>query len=238
MALPMQGTATFNLTIPSTGKNVRYRPFLVKDEKALLIAQQSEDPKVMADTLVNVIKSCVLDPVDVDNLATFDIEYIFLQIRGKSVGETVDLYFPCDTDHGEQNEKAKVKIILNVSDLEVQKSPDHTNKIPLFEDVGVVMKYPTLQSAGEMENLEDIDNIFGVIAKSIDFIYDGEDLHYAKEQSQEELLQFLNNLTTEQFMKIQKFFDTMPKISQKVEYKCPLCGREHHKVIEGLSNFF
>ena len=238
MALPMQGTATFNLTIPSTGKNVRYRPFLVKDEKALLIAQQSEDPKVMADTLANVIKSCVLDPVDVDNLATFDIEYIFLQIRGKSVGETVDLYFPCDTDHGEQNEKAKVKIILNVSDLEVQKSPDHTNKIPLFEDVGVVMKYPTLQSAGEMENLEDIDNIFGVIAKSIDFIYDGEDLHYAKEQSQEELLQFLNNLTTEQFMKIQKFFDTMPKISQKVEYKCPLCGREHHKVIEGLSNFF
>lgn len=238
MALPMQGTATFNLTIPSTGKNVRYRPFLVKDEKALLIAQQSEDPKVMADTLVTVIKSCVLDPVDVDNLATFDVEYIFLQIRGKSVGETVDLYFPCDTDHGEQNEKAKVKIVLNVTDLEVEKAPDHTNKIPLFDDVGVVMKYPTLQSASEMENLEDIDNIFGVIARSIDFIYDGEDIHYAKEQSQEELLQFLNNLTTDQFMKIQKFFDTMPKISQKVQYKCPLCGREHHKVIEGLSNFF
>ncbi len=238
MALPMQSTATFNLTIPSTGKNVRYRPFLVKDEKALLIAQQSEDPKVMSDTLISVIKSCVLDPVDTNNLATFDVEYIFLQIRGKSVGETVDLFFPCDIDHGEQNDKAKVKIILNVSDIEVKKDPSHSNKIALFDDVGVVMKYPTLESANAMEDLENIDNIFSVVVNSIDYIYDGEDIHYAKEQSKEELLQFLNNLSTEQFLKIQKFFDTMPKLSQEVEYKCPLCGKEHKKTIEGLSNFF
>jgi len=238
MALPVQSTAVFNLTIPSTGKSVRFRPFLVKDEKALLIAQQSEDPKVMGDTLVTVIQSCVLDQIDTSSLATFDIEYMFLQIRGKSVGETVDLYFPCDTDHGEQNEKARVKIILNVSDIEVKKTKGHSNKIPLFDDVGVVMKYPTLESATEMEDLEDINNIFGVIASSIDYIYDGEDIHYAKEQSKEELLQFLNNLSTDQFMKIQKFFDTMPKISQTVEYNCPLCGRAHTKVIEGLANFF
>ena len=113
MALPVNSTPIYTLTIPSTKKTVKYRPFLIKEEKSLLIAQQSEDPRVMSDTLISVIKSCVLDPIDTSNLATFDVEYIFLQIRGKSVGETVDLFFPCDVDHGEQNDKAKVKIVLN-----------------------------------------------------------------------------------------------------------------------------
>lgn len=238
MALPMQSTPTFNLTIPSSGKLVRFRPFLIKEEKALLIAQQTEDMKVMVDTLRGVLKSCVLDQIDVDNLATFDLEYMFLQIRGKSVGETVDLIFQCDEDHGDQNEKARVKISIDLSEIKVKKDPEHTNKIPLFNDVGVVMKYPTLEVAQDLSDLSNIEDIFSLVAESIDFIYDGDEVYYAKETKKEELLQFLNNLTTDQFLKVQKFFEGMPKLSYDVDYKCPICGKEHHQVLEGLANFF
>lgn len=240
MALPMNNMPTFYLTIPSSGKKVKYRPFLVKDEKALMIAQQSEDLVVMVETLKGVIKSCVLEDLDVETLATFDIEYMFTQIRGKSVGETVELLFSCDNDHGEQNDKARSKVTLNLSDIEVKKSPEHTNKIELFGDVGVIMKYPTISATKKLEagGADNIDNVFEVVAESIDYIYQGEDVYYAKEQKKEELLQFLNNLTTEQFIKIQKFFETMPKLSTSVEYKCPICGKEHKKTLEGLQSFF
>lgn len=240
MALPMNTMPTFNLTVPSTGKVVRYRPFLVKDEKALMIAQQSEDVLVMVDTLKSVIKSCVLGDLDVDSLATFDIEYMFIQIRGKSVGETVELLFGCDNDHGEQNEKARTKIKLDISTLEVKKVPEHTNKIKLFSDVGICMKYPTIDAAKKLESVdtENLDGIFEVVADSIDYIFQGDEIFYAKEQKREELIQFLNNLTTEQFVKVQEFFETMPKLSTVVEYKCPLCGKEHRKVLEGLQSFF
>jgi hypothetical protein len=238
MALPMNTMPTFNLTIPSTGKSVRYRPFVVKEEKALLIAQQSEDTKVMVDTLRGVIKSCLLDTVDVDKLATFDLEYMFLQIRGKSVGETVDLLFSCDEDHGEQNDKARSKVSINLSEIEVAKDPTHTNKIQLFGDVGVVMKYPTMDMASELQEADEIENVFDIVANSIECIFQGENVYYAKETSREEMMQFLNNLTTEQFLKVQKFFETMPKLSYKVEYTCPVCGKHHRKLLEGLANFF
>ena len=166
------------------------------------------------------------------------MEYFFIQLRGKSVGETVDLFFMCDTDHGDQNDKARVKMTIDLSQIEVKKAPDHSNKIPLFNDVGVVMKYPTMEIAEEMGELKDIEDIFGLVAQSIDYIYDKDEVYYAKETKKEELLQFLNNLTTEQFLKVQKFFDGMPKLSYEVDYKCPLCGKEHHKVLEGLASFF
>ena len=241
MALPVNNMPVFNLTIPSSGKKVKFRPFLVKDEKALMIAQQSEDIMVMVDTLKSVIKSCVVDDIDVDALATFDIEYMFIQIRGKSIGETVELLFPCDEDHGEeQNEKARVKIKIDISTLEVEKSPEHTNKIDLFNNVGIVLRYPTIDSAKKLESIQadNLDGVFDIIADSIEYIFQGEDLFYAKEQKREELLQFLNNLTTEQFMKVQKFFETMPKIKTEVDYNCPVCGKAHHKVLEGLQSFF
>lgn len=238
MALPMNNMPTFNLTIPSTGKNVRFRPFVVKEEKALLIAQQSEDSKVMIDTLKSVLSSCLMDKVDVDKLAIFDLEYMFLQIRGKSVGETVDLFFMCDEDHGELNEKAKSKITLQLSEVEVVRPEGHTNKIPLFNKVGVVMKYPTLETADSVNNFDNVEEVFKMVASSIDMIYDGDEVFHASETSEEEIMAFLNNLSTDQFLKIQKFFETMPKMSVKVEYKCPVCGKEHRKVLEGLANFF
>lgn len=240
MALPMMNTATYTMVVPSSGVSVRYRPFLVKEEKALLIAQQSEDPVTMVETLKNVIKSCVQDKLDVDKLATFDLEYMFIQIRGKSVGETVDLYFQCDNDHGEDNEKAKVKVSIDISTLQVERGEDHTNKFPLFGDVGVVMKYPTVDVMKRLENLDtnDIEKIFQVIAASIDYIYQGEELFYANEQSTDELIEFVENLSTEQFVKVQSFFETMPKLKKEIEYNCPVCGKHHKKVLEGLQSFF
>ena len=152
MALPINTMPTFNLKVPSTGKTIRYRPFVVKEEKALLIAHQSEDLKVMIDTLKNVIKSCVLDELNVDDLAVFDIEYIFTRIRGKSVGETIELLFPCDTDHGEQNKKAVSKVVVDINAIDIIRGEGHNNKIDLFGDVGIVMKYPSIDIAKKLEN--------------------------------------------------------------------------------------
>jgi hypothetical protein len=219
---------------------VKFRPFLVKEEKALLIAQQSEDIGVMIQTLKGIINTCVLDTLDIDKLATFDLEYMFTQIRAKSVGEIIELIFPCDIDHGEDNEKARVKVSIDLTTLIVEKDPNHNNKINLFGDVGVVMKYPTMDVMKRLENLDtnDLDKVFSVVADSIDYIYQGEEIFYGKEQKHEELLQFLNNLTSEQFVKVQQFFATMPRIKKEIEYTCPVCQKQHRKMLEGMQSFF
>lgn len=237
MALPMNNTPTYTLVLPSTGKEVKYRPFLIKEEKALLLAHQSEDPKVMVESLKGVIKSCLKDNIDVESFATFDIEYVFTQIRAKSVGEIAELMIRCDTC---EDEKAVAKVEIDLSKVQVTKSPDHTNKIELFGDVGVIMKYPTIDVIKKLENLDNanLDETFGVIIECIDSVYDTNQVYHAKEQSKEELLQFLNNLSSEQFQKVQKFFETMPKMTQAIDYKCPVCNKEHHKVLEGLNSFF
>lgn len=240
MALPMMTTPTYTLVVPSTDATVKYRPFLVKEEKALLIAQQSEDPVVMINTLKDVIKGCVQDNIDIDKLAIFDLEYMFMQIRGKSVGETIDLVFPCDLDHGEQNEKARSTVTLDINDIKVEKSGEHTNKIELYDNVGVVMKYPTINVLKKLEGLDenDLDKVFDIMAYSIEYIYDADQIYYAKEQNHEELLQFINNLNSAQFVKLQKFFETMPKLRKEIQYNCPVCGRHHVKLLEGIQSFF
>jgi len=240
MALPMMSAPTYTMVVPSSGVSVKFRPFLVKEEKALLIAQQSEDIGVMIQTLKGIINTCVLDKLDVDKLATFDLEYMFTQIRAKSVGEIIELIFPCDIDHGEDNEKARVKVSIDLTTLIVEKDPNHNNKINLFGDVGVVMKYPTMDVMKRLENLDtnDLDKVFGVVADSIDYIYQGEEIFYGKEQKHEELLQFLNNLTSEQFVKVQQFFATMPRIKKEIEYTCPVCQKQHRKMLEGMQSFF
>jgi len=240
MALPMMSAPTYTMVVPSSGVSVQFRPFLVKEEKALLIAQQSEDIGVMIQTLKGIINTCVLDTLDIDKLATFDLEYMFTQIRAKSVGEIIELIFPCDIDHGEDNEKARVKVSIDLTTLIVEKDPNHNNKINLFGDVGVVMKYPTMDVMKRLENLDtnDLDKVFSVVADSIDYIYQGEEIFYGKEQKHEELLQFLNNLTSEQFVKVQQFFATMPRIKKEIEYTCPVCQKQHRKMLEGMQSFF
>ena len=240
MALPMNSTPVYNLVIPSTKQTIKYRPFLVKDQKTLLIAQQSADQKIMIDTLKEVIKSCITEPIDISKLAIFDIEYIFTQIRSKSVGETVDIVLSCDVDHGEDNAKAKLQYTVDLSQVIVQEKEGHTNKIALFGDVGVVMTYPNIDDIKKLQGGAEVstDDTFKLIASSIEYIYDNEEIYYAKDQSDKELMDFINNLTSEQFVKIQKFFDTMPKMSHTINYNCPVCNKAHTVVLEGMESFF
>lgn len=237
MALPLSNTPIYTLVIPSTNKSVKYRPFLVKEEKALLVAQQSEDSLVMLNTLKNIITSCIKDEIDIDSLATFDLEYIFTQLRAKSVGEIVELVFRCDTC---EDENAKVKIAFDLTKLKVEKDPKHSTKLELFNDVGVIMKYPSIELVNRLQDVQngDINQIFEVVIDCIDSIYNSEEMFHAKEQSHGDLMEFLENLTSDQFAKIQNFFETMPKIKQEVEYSCPVCGKHHTKYLEGINSFF
>jgi len=238
VALPINATPVYTLTIPSTKQEVKYRPFLVKEEKALLIAQQSSDETVMIDTLKNILKDCIKSSdVNVDKLAMFDIEYIFAQVRAKSVGELVELIFKCDTC---EDEKAKVKITFDLTDLNVEFPEGHKNQIELFDGVGVQMKYPDLALLKKAKDakIEDVNQVFDVVIDCIDFIYTADEVFHAKEQSRAELMQFIENLTSEQFAKIQQFFETMPKLKQAVDYKCPVCNKDHHKYLEGINSFF
>jgi hypothetical protein len=239
MALPIQNATVYTATIPSTKQEVKFRAFLVKEEKALLIAQQSDDQAVMMDTLKQIIKSCVKTELNMDTLALFDIEYLFCQLRAKSVGEVVDIVVACDVCPDEDT-KARVKISFDLSKLQVNFPAEHTKKIPLFGDVGVVMRYPSLSMIKDLEGMDqaDAETVFKVITTSIDMIYDGDELHHGKDQTHEELQEFLENLNQEQFKKIQQFFETMPKLSKEVQYDCPVCKHHHEKVIEGLNSFF
>jgi len=237
MSLPIANTPVYKLTIPSLSKSVMFRPFLVKEEKALLIAQQSEDSDTMIETLKNVITACIKDKVKVDELALFDIEYIFTQLRAKSVGENVDLILKCDTC---TDEKASVMYTIDLTKVKVDIPKEHNKTIPLFDDVGVVMKYPSLDILSKMEKLEtaDIDTVFDIVCSCVDAVYNSEEMFYAKDQKPDEVREFINNLTQEQFVKIQQFFDTMPKLEERVKYTCPVCSKNHEKYIRGLDSFF
>jgi hypothetical protein len=237
MALPKQVTTVYNTTIPSTDQKIKFKPFLIKEHKALLMAQQSEDQKVMVDTLKEVARSCIMDKVDIDSLAIFDLQYLLLQIRAKSVGEMVDLIFSCDTCI---DDKAKVKINFDLTKMEVTKNPEHNKKIKLYDETGMVLKYPNLDNITAFDQLDpdDIGGIFNLIIDSIDYIYQGNETYYAKEQTREDLTEFLDNLTSDQFASIVKFYETMPRLRQDVKYRCPVCMKEHNKYIEGIETFF
>ena len=237
MALPINTSPTYSVVIPSTKETIKFRPFLVKEEKSLLIAQHSEDQNVMVDTLKGIIRACTLDKVDPDTLATFDLEYLFTQIRAKSVGEKVDLVFPCDVC---TDEKAKVKLTFDLTQINVDFPEGHTKKIELFDDVGVIMKYPSINVIKQLEsiNTSDIESVFNVISSSIDIIYNGDEVFHAKEESKKDIVEFLENLTSQQFGKIQNFFVTMPRLRESVKYTCPVCSLDHDKILEGLDSFF
>jgi Zn finger protein HypA/HybF involved in hydrogenase expression len=237
MALPMQQAPLYTVTIPSSKKEVKYRPFLVKEEKALLIAQQSEDSKVMIDTLKQVLVNCIQDKIDPNDLAIFDCEYLFTQIRSKSVGEDAELVFLCDDC---ESEDAKIKARIDITKSQVYFPKGHTTKIALFDDVGVVLKYPRLDTLEAIEKVKDgnIDALFELVISCIDYIYNTDEVFYPKDQTKQENLTWLENLTQEQFGKIQAWFEDMPRLQQDVQYKCPVCQKQHDKVLEGIDYFF
>lgn len=236
MALPTMTAPAYPVTIPSTGKQVTFRPFLVREEKALLIAQQSEDPNTMIASLKQVIHNCIKD-ANPEELAIFDYEYLFTQIRAKSVGEIAEVVFLCDTC---EDEKARVNVRLDLTKFTVKFPEGVSNKIDLNSDVGVMMKYPNIDTLIKLEkaSVGDVDSLFDVVSECIDYIYTKDEVFPIKEQTKEETVKFLEELTQEQFAKIEKFFAQMPKMSQQVTYDCPVCSKHHDKVLEGMESFF
>lgn len=236
MALPMYKHPTYTLKLPATGKEIKYRPFLVKDEKNLLLAQQSEIEMNMIDTLKNVIKDCVLSKdVDVEELPIFDLEYIFTQLRTKSVGENVELLFTCSNDACKEQTKISFKI-----DPKLDIPEGHSCKIDLFDDVGVMMRYANVEMLREIAKLDlnNPDQIVKLICQSIEYIYDAESVYPTKDQSEEDMIKFVEGLPRTPTEKIRRFFETTPKLQQVVEYDCPSCGEHNKYTVEGIDSFF
>tara|TARA_R100000808_G_scaffold25095_1_gene61839 strand:- start:4680 stop:5378 length:699 start_codon:yes stop_codon:yes gene_type:complete len=231
MALPKINVPTYELTIPSTQQQVTYRPFLVKEEKILLMANQDEnDTDQMIRAMRQIINNCILmNNFDSEQLPIFDIEYIFLKLRAKSVGEISEVGFRCP--------KCETinKVEINLEQVEVKTFEDHTNQIQLTDTIGVILKYPDMDSiSGETE----VENVMNILSKSIESIYEKDEIHSASDYKPEEISEFIDGLTQDQFEKMQKFFETMPKLSHETEYVCSNCNHHQKLVIEGLQNFF
>ena len=238
MPLPKIATPTYHLELPSTGKTISYRPFLVKEEKVLVIALESEDTKQITTAIKAVLKSCILTKgIKVENLPTFDIEYLFLNIRGKSVGEELDVTLICPDD-GE----TEVPVKINLDDIEVQKSEEHTNQIKLDDSLMMELKYPSLdqfiKSNFDFKETNQMDQSFALIATCIDKIYNEDEVWATADCTKKEVNEFLESMNSSQFKEIEKFFDTMPKLSHTIKVTNPKTGVESDVVLEGLASFF
>ena len=238
MPLPKIVTPTFELDLPSSGKTIKYRPFLVKEEKLLVIALESEDSQQITSAIKAVITDCILTKdVKVDQLPTFDIEYLFLNIRGKSVGEVVDVNIVCPDD-GE----TEVKVSINLDDIQVVTNEDHTKTVKLDDVYYMDMKYPSLDqfigSNFESKDDQSISSTLKVITSCIDVIYTEEESWVGSDSTEKELEEFIDQLNTKQFKTIEKFFDTMPKLSHKIKVKNPKTEVESTVILEGLAAFF
>ena len=238
MPLPKIATPTYELELPSTGGTVKYRPFLVKEEKVLVIALESEDNKQITTAIKAVLKSCVLTKgIKVENLPTFDIEFLFLNIRGKSVGEDLEVNIICPDD-GE----TEVPVTIYLDDINIQKDESHTNKVKLDAQLVMEMKYPSLdefiKNNFDFNDTVGMDQSFELIATCIDKIYNEEEVWSSADCTKKEMKDFLEQMNSMQFKEIETFFTTMPKLSHTVTFTNPKTNVENTVVLEGLSSFF
>ena len=238
MPLPTIVTPSYELELPSTGKKVKYRPFLVKEEKLLVLALETESTKDISTAIKTVLKNCIQTRgVKVENLPTFDIEYLFLNIRGKSVGEEVEVNLIAPDD-----EVTEVPVTINIDDIKIQKSEEHTNKVKLDDSLIMEMKYPSLdqfiKSNFDFTEEVSMDQSFDLIASCIDKIYNEEEVWSTADCTKKEVKEFLEQMNSMQFKEIEKFFETMPKLSHSVTFTNPKTKVESTVVLEGLSSFF
>ena len=239
MPLPKIATPTYELELPSSGKTISYRPFLVKEEKLLVIALESEDTKQITNAIKAVIKACVLTKgIKVETLPTFDIEYLFLNIRGKSVGEDLDVNIVCPDD-----EETQVTVNINLDDIKVQKSDEHNKRIALDSNLMMEMKYPSLNEFIKnnfdfKEGKNQMDQSFELIAQCIDKIYTEEEVWTASDCTKKEMTDFLESMNSSQFKELENFFTTMPKLSHTIEVTNPNTKVKSEVVLEGLASFF
>ena len=236
MALPKLGYPTFELELPSTGKTIKYRPFLVKEEKVLLMALESKDEKQVIGAVKDLIKNCVITRIKVESLPSFDLEYLFLKIRGASIGENITLTVTCQDDN-----ETTVEANININDVEIYKPEGHDKKIMFDDKTGIVMRYPSMKEFVDREFLQKemkTDEVYGFIADSIDQIFDDEEVYDSSTTTKKEFRSFVDSLTTKQFEKIQKFYETSPKLSHTFKVVNPKTGKESSYTIEGLQSFF
>ena len=238
MPLPKVNTPTYELVLPSTGKKVKYRPFLVREEKILIMALETEDIKQITQAVVDILTECILTKgIKFENLSTFDIEYLFLNIRAKSVGETVEVNLICPDDN-----KTSVTVSIDIDSIKVKKNRKHKNIIKLDDNLSLKLKYPSLDqfigSNFESKDDQSISSTLKVITSCIDVIYTEEESWVGSDSTQKELEEFIDQLNTKQFQLIEEFFNTMPKLSHPVKVKNPITEVESTVVLEGLAAFF
>ena len=239
MALPKLTVPEYEAILPSTEKVIKYRPFLVKEEKILLTALEAEDDDIMADAIRQIVNNCVLEELDVFKLPTFDIEYLFLRLRAKSVGEKVTLGlrpWGCPNNEGKLCEKS-TEVEINLEEVKVIKDENHSSKIMLNDEIGVKMKYPDIKNI----NIIDADSAItgmNIVRNCVDMVFTKDETFERDSFTDEELDEFIDSLNSDQFKKIKEFFDTMPTLKYTTKYKCGTCGEEKETILQGLNSFF
>ena len=241
--LPKIDVPIYELKLISSGKPVRFRPFLVKEQKLLLMASQSEDPKDALNVVKQISKNCVLDDIDIESLPVFDLEFIFLNLRARSVNEVVNLQYKCNNKVKDEMGEEKVctgleKFEVNLLEILPDKNPNHTKKIMLSDKLGIMMKYPTFEIVSNLKGQNESEILMELLISCVDNIFDNDQIYYTKDVSKEELEEFIDNLQQKDLEKIQQFFDTTPKIKKNLKFSCRKCGYKEDIVVEGLQNFF
>ena len=242
--LPKIDVPIYNVKLLSTGKSLRFRPFTVKEEKLFLMANEGEDLTTVVDTIKQILNNCILDEFDIDSLPLFDIEHLFLNIRARSIGEVVNLKYKCNNDVLDEETKEEkkcnnvVQIDLNVLDINPEKQEGHTNKIQITEKLGIVMKYPNFETLKKFKDATEADSIIKMTVDCINYVYDAEQIYYAKDSNEDDLVEFIESMQSKDLEKIKNFFDTMPKIKKDVDFKCNKCGHEEKIEVEGIQSFF
>jgi hypothetical protein len=241
--LPKLDVPIYTVKLVSTGKDVRIRPFLVKEQKLFLMASESEDSKETINTIKQVLKNCIIDEVDVDSLPTFDLEYLFMNLRARSVEEVVNLKYKCNNTI--KDEKGEDKICngsadydVNLLEIEPTKHEGHTNKFMLNEKIGICLTYPTFEMVQKYEQMEENDIMVNILIDCIDYLYDDSQIYYAKDSSRKELEDFVDSMQQKDLEKIKEFFDSMPELKKDIHFHCPKCGYEEDITVRGMQNFF
>lgn len=241
--LPKLTAPKYKCTIPSTGKTIKFRPFLVKEEKILLMSKNTTDINEIVDIMKSLITSCSYTDIDIDSLATFDIEYIFLQIRAKSVGEEIELNLKCLHQENDEDDNVVstcngiIPVVIKIDDIQVTMPEKQSNVVKLTKDVGIVLRYPTLAIADHINESEDAQ-LMSIVLDSIVSVYEKDTVYHSVDIPKEEMEEFVNSFTTKQMKEVTKFFDDMPHLEYTINYKCPNCGNTGEHVLRNIVSFF
>ena len=245
MALPKVSTPTYELTIPSSGEKVTYRPFLVKEEKTLLMAMESKDTAAMTKAMQDIITSCTDGEVKPKDLAPYDLEFFFLQLRGRSVGEIIEVNAPRPVNFEacckEATEEDVCELSINIDDIKIDTSKIKPSEIEISDKIGIKMKFPEIDAIQKYSSVEGemkAADIFKLIIECIEYISDGDDIFKAKDHTKKELNEFLDSLNTQQFNKIREFFESMPRLTHDVDWTCSKCGKSKTLTLTGIDSFF